>query len=102
MTPKRLWLRKMEEKGGTTITFEGTAATIDDVSAFMAALKTSKHFNNVELKKTTATGKGGGFRLVDFTINSGVAYGGLTAQAAQAEADAAAAKAGKGAAGGKR
>jgi type IV pilus assembly protein PilN len=97
MTPKRLWLRKMEEKGGTTVNFEGTAATIDDVSAFMAALKTSKHFNNVELKKTNATSaKGGGFRLVDFTINAGVAYGGLTAQAAQAEADAAAAKGGKG------
>lgn len=81
VTPKRLWLRKLEEKGGTTITFEGTAATIDDVSAFMAALKTSKHFGKVELKKTTAKADRGGLRLVDFTINASVTYGGLVAQA---------------------
>jgi len=83
LTPKRLWLRKMEEKGGANITFEGTAATIDDVSAFMAALKASKHFSKVELKKTTATqAKAGAIRLVDFTILTAVAYGGLPAASA--------------------
>lgn len=81
VTPKRLWLRKMEEKGGTSITFDGTAATIDDVSSFMAALKTSKHFGKVELKKTVAKGVKGGVRLVDFTILASVTYGGLVAQA---------------------
>lgn len=77
--PKRLWLRKLDEKGGTTITFDGAAATIDDVSSFMAALKTSRHFSAVELKKTSSTtGKQGGatIRLVDFTISAGVTYGG--------------------------
>lgn len=86
VTPKRLWLKKMEEKGGTTITFDGTAATIDDVSAFMAALRTSKHFSNVELKKTAATSVRGAtaasLRLVDFTITCSVTYGGLVAAAA--------------------
>jgi type IV pilus assembly protein PilN len=82
VTPKRLWLKKMEEKGGTAITFEGTAATIDDVSAFMAALRSSKHFGNVELKKTAATAaRGAPIRLVDFTITTSVTYGGLVAQA---------------------
>jgi type IV pilus assembly protein PilN len=81
MTPKRLWFRKLEEKGGTTITFEGSAATIDDVSAFMGALKTSKHFAKVELKKTTAKADKGGLRLVDFTVVASVTYGGLVAQA---------------------
>jgi len=79
VTPKRLWLRKMEEKGGTTISFEGTAATIDDVSALMAALKTSHHFSNVELKKTaavTAKVATATHRLVDFTINAAVTYAG--------------------------
>jgi type IV pilus assembly protein PilN len=78
--PKRLWLKKMDEKGGTSITFEGTAATIDDVSAFMSALKTSKHFAAVELKRTNATGgKQGGttVRLVDFMITASVTYGGV-------------------------
>jgi type IV pilus assembly protein PilN len=77
--PKRLWLKKMDEKSGTSITFDGTASTIDDVSAFMAALKTSKHFGAVELKKTSATGGKQGatsIRLVDFTITAAVTYAG--------------------------
>lgn len=82
VTPKRLWLKRFEEKGGATITFEGTAATIDDVSAFMAALRSSTHFGNVELKKTAATAqRGAPIRLVDFTITTTVTYGGLVAQA---------------------
>jgi type IV pilus assembly protein PilN len=101
MTPKRLWLKKMEEKGGEKVTFEGTAATIDDVSAFMAALKTSKHFSKVELKKTNAITAKGGFRLVDFTIQAAVTYGGLTASSLEA-AQGAGAKGGKGAAEGKK
>jgi type IV pilus assembly protein PilN len=87
VTPKRLWLKRMDEKGGTTITFEGTAATIDDVSSFMAALRSSKHFAAVELKKTNATAaKAGGLRLVDFTIITSVNYGGPVAAAPAADA----------------
>lgn len=84
MTPKRLWLRKMEEKGGTTILFEGTAATIDDVSAFMSALKASRHFSRIELKKTAATAavKGTNLRLVDFSISTALSYGGPAPAAA--------------------
>ena len=73
--PKRLWLKKLEEKGGANIAFEGTAATIDDVSAFMAALETSKHFSSVELRKTSATTVAGA-RLVDFSITAAVTYAG--------------------------
>jgi len=85
--PKRLWLKRMDEKGGTSVAFEGTAATIDDVSAFMAALKTSKHFSAVELRRTSATGAKAGpgnVKLVDFTITAAVTYGGLEAPAAAA------------------
>ncbi len=39
--PRQLWLTKMEEKAGK-VTFQGTAASIDDVSAFMTALKDSQ------------------------------------------------------------
>ena len=38
LTPKRLWITKLDEKGGAA-TITGQAATIDDVSAFMTALK---------------------------------------------------------------
>jgi type IV pilus assembly protein PilN len=83
LTPKRLWVRKMEEKAGN-LTFEGTAATIDDVSAFMTGLKASSHFQRTELKKTTAIGGGrpGAVRLVEFTITSAVTYGSAPAAAA--------------------
>jgi type IV pilus assembly protein PilN len=72
ITPKKVELRKMEEKGGT-MTFEGSAASIDDVSAFMAALKASKYFTSVELKKTAAVTKNA-FRIVDYTITAAVNY----------------------------
>lgn len=79
LTPKRLWLAKLEEKGGA-ITLAGAAASIDDVSAFMTALKGSRHFRNVELSKTTAkTDKE--LRLVDFTLTAAVAYGEPAAEA---------------------
>jgi type IV pilus assembly protein PilN len=72
VTPKRLWLRKLDEKGGRT-TMEGTATTIDDVSAFMTALKNSPYFSEVELKKTEAKASAS-LRLVDFVITAKADY----------------------------
>ncbi len=70
--PKRLWLKKMEERGGK-VTFEGTASSIDDVSLFMTALKGSRYFGDVELKKTTARVESG-YRVTDFNIVAGARY----------------------------
>ncbi len=72
IVPRKLSLRKMEEKGGP-ITFDGDAATIDDVSAFMAALKKSQYFSGVELKKTAAK-QVGKFQVVDFTVTAVANY----------------------------
>jgi type IV pilus assembly protein PilN len=72
ITPKRLWLRKMAEQGGA-ITFEGAAATIDDVSAFMGALRRSPFFSSVELKKTSSKPEAK-TRLVDFTLTATANY----------------------------
>ena len=72
ITPKRLWLRRMEEKGGG-VTFEGAAGSIDDVSAFLSALKRSQYFANPELKKTSARTEKR-TRLVDFSITANVNY----------------------------
>ena len=74
VTPKRLWFSKMEEKGGA-ITFHGSAATIDDVSEFMTALKGDSHFHTVELVKTTAAVTPKGLEYVDFVLTAGVTYG---------------------------
>jgi type IV pilus assembly protein PilN len=74
VTPKRLWLTKLEEKGGV-LTFTGSAATIDDVSEFMTALKANPHFSAVELKKTTASSQAQkGLEYVDFALTAAVNY----------------------------
>lgn len=70
--PKRLWLKKMDEKGGK-VTFDGTASSIDDVSLFMTALKGSRYYGDVELKKTTAKTESG-YRVTDFTIMATARY----------------------------
>jgi type IV pilus assembly protein PilN len=80
LVPKRLWLAKLEEKGGT-VTFAGSAATIDDVSEFMSALKGSRHFRNVELGKATAKADKA-LRLVEFTLTASVVYPAEPAQTA--------------------
>jgi type IV pilus assembly protein PilN len=72
VTPKRLWLSRFEEKGGA-VTFDGAAVTLDDVSEFMTALKSSPYFQGVELTKTAAKGEKA-LKYVDFTVTAGVVY----------------------------
>jgi type IV pilus assembly protein PilN len=79
VTPKRLWLTKMEEKGGA-VTYSGAASTIDDVSEFMSALKQNPYFGAVELQKTTAkTDRGMDF--VEFALSASLNYAPKPAQA---------------------
>lgn len=79
ITPKRLWLSRLDEKGNR-IMFDGTAVSIDDVSEFMTELKKAKYFDDVELRKTTAKTQGG-LKLVDFTITCGTRSGPAVADA---------------------
>jgi len=95
VTPKRLWLTKLEEKGGK-LTFTGSAATIDDVSEFMTALKANPHFAGIELAKTNAAAQGQKFEYVDFTLTASVLYGGKPPATAAATAPAPAPAPGKG------
>jgi type IV pilus assembly protein PilN len=72
LTPKRLWISKLEEKKGS-VSLSGAATSIDDVSEFMTALRGSTQFANVELKKTAAkTDKA--HRVVDFVLTASVKY----------------------------
>ena len=75
LTPKRLWISKLDEKGGNA-SIIGTAATFDDVSAFMTALKGDPHFANVELAKSSSvqTTTGRKIDLVDFTLTTQIVY----------------------------
>jgi len=82
ITPRRLWIKKMEEKAGK-VTFQGGATSVEDVSQFMGALKTSKYFADVELKKTDAKVEKD-LRTVEFTILATAKYApGMEAAAAQ-------------------
>lgn len=77
--PKRVWIEKMEEKGGS-LTFEGKAIDNEDVSAFMKALEKSKYFRNVQLafskeylvKEKGASGNAA--TIYSFRITCGVNY----------------------------
>jgi type IV pilus assembly protein PilN len=79
VTPKRLWLTKLEEKKGV-VTLAGSAATIDDVSEFMTELKKSPYFDQVELSKTQAKADKS-FRVVEFTLTAAVLYSGKKPEA---------------------
>lgn len=82
VTPKRLWLTKLEERG-LLVSFSGAAATIDDVSEFMTALKGNPHFTGIELTKTSlATVPQKGLEYVDFTLTATVNYAPASAPAA--------------------
>jgi type IV pilus assembly protein PilN len=88
IVPKRLWLKKLDEKE-RQVTFEGTAGSIDDVSQFITALQRSQYFSNVELKKTAAK-VDGRLRVVDFTITAATQYAPATVAAAAGPASASA------------
>jgi type IV pilus assembly protein PilN len=88
LTPKRLWISRFEEKGGAA-TIIGQAATIDDVSEFMTALKGNPHFTSVELTKTASTSpQGKSLELVDFTLAAAIQYAPKKAAPAPAAAKA--------------
>jgi len=82
IVPKKLWIRRMDEKAGRTA-FDGTAFTIDDVSAFMSALRRSPYFREVELRKTTAR-VDKRYRVVDFSITAATDYAPAAAAATAA------------------
>ncbi len=82
IVPPRLTLKKLDEKGGK-VTFEGVAGNIDDVSTFMSALKNSKYFGAVELKRTEGKNVGG-FRVTDFSITAAARYAPDVAPTAEA------------------
>jgi type IV pilus assembly protein PilN len=82
--PKRLWLTKFDEKKGVA-KIAGIAASIDDVSELMTALKASPHFKSIELEKTAAKQDAkSGLRLVNFDMTASVSYAPKSAAAAAA------------------
>jgi type IV pilus assembly protein PilN len=79
LTPKRLWISSFAEKGGSA-TLVGQASSIDEVSAFMTALKGNPHFAAVELTKTTELPPAPGRKvdLVEFSMTTQIVYAAKT------------------------
>jgi len=80
ITPKRLWLTKVEEKAGA-VTFAGAASTIEEVSDFMTSLKASPYFRDVELRKTAAKAEKT-VKYVEFALGASMTYAPKKATAA--------------------
>ncbi len=93
LTPKRLWLTKMEEKANV-VSYAGAASTIDDVSEFMTALKQNPYFGGVELQKTTSKTERG-MEIVEFTLTASLNYAPKPPAAKSAAGDAAPAAPGR-------
>lgn len=70
--PNRVWLTKLDEKGGS-MTLEGMAIDHEDVSAFMKALQKSKYFSNIVLSYSKEK-RDQSNRLYDFKITCSVNY----------------------------
>ena len=71
--PNRVWLTKMEEKGGS-VTLEGNAVDHEDVSAFMKALQKSKYFTNIVLKISKSSNADKNAELYEFKLTCSVNY----------------------------
>lgn len=71
--PNRVWLTKLDEKGGS-LTLEGVAIDHEDVSAFMKALQKSKYYRNIVLGYSKKATLQGGVVLYEFKITCGVNY----------------------------
>lgn len=72
--PSRVWITKLEEKGGA-VEIQGKAIEPEDVSAFMKSLQKSKYFQGVQLgfsKASTQTTNG--VTLYEFKITCVVNY----------------------------
>ena len=72
LVPKRVWIKRFDERD-RNVSFDGSATTIEDVSAFMTALQKSPYFTAVELKKTAAKTEGR-YKVVDFSLTAKAEY----------------------------
>jgi len=79
---ENLWLTSMTKKG-STVNFEGAAASINSVANFITALKRSGFFQKIEIKESKQDERNKAVQTFLFTINAEIAPSGATAGATQ-------------------
>src|SRR5690606_28723627 len=74
LMPDRVWLREVDEKGGT-LTLKGSAVTNEDLADFMRELKKEAFFSEPALKRAVQVdGKGGGAPVIEFELSCGINF----------------------------
>jgi type IV pilus assembly protein PilN len=89
-TPDRLWLEKVDAKGGA-ITLKGSSLDNEIVAHFLRALEESPYFSGVDLDGTALKQKGD-LKVIDFSIHASLAGATPPAAAAPTKKKAAAPK----------
>lgn len=70
LMPEKVWLRSIEERGGSMV-MKGGALTIQDLADLMAGLKRNPYFSEPSLKRSVQE-RGGG--SVEFELSCGINY----------------------------
>jgi len=73
ITPEKVWIASMEEKGGA-MTIKGGAVTLQDLADLMTELKKSPYFSEASLKKSTQTRTREGVEMIQFELTCKVNY----------------------------
>src|SRR3989442_3207818 len=66
---ENLWLTEMIRKG-TTLSMEGSSASVNSVANFITALKRSGYFQKVEIKETKQDDKNTAVQTLQFQISA--------------------------------
>jgi type IV pilus assembly protein PilN len=72
---ENLWLTSLTKKG-TTLTIEGSSASVNSVANFITALKRSGYFQKIEIKEAKQDDKNSSVQTFLFSINAEIAPNG--------------------------
>ncbi|WP_373044963.1 PilN domain-containing protein [Vulgatibacter sp.] len=74
LMPDRVWLREVDEKGGT-LTLRGAAITNEDLADFMRELKKNAFFKEPSLKRASQVDdRDAGSRVIQFELSCAINY----------------------------
>ena len=74
LMPERVWLKEVDEKGGT-LKLKGSAVTNEDLADFMRALKQDPFFKEPALKSAKQVGsRESGMQVIEFELSCGINF----------------------------
>ena len=74
LMPERVWIRELDEKGGS-LTLRGYAVTNEDLADFMREIKKNDLFSEPALKRASQVeNRDNGTRVIEFELSCGVNF----------------------------